>query len=429
MFQAIRFTFFHCFLVLLISSSSVSGQVRDQDADRSKSQPPSTPQAATKQRIIEVVIPSKDGAIRWSDVAKSIGSALQLDPQSISQMLPAGQLDVHSDAVLLVLLGINLASGDAISFDLIRDDQNRGSLRVQLDRNLLGTLPETTKQQTRIDIDQDWRSRSFRKPIVVFLHGLKSDAVAFDSFRKFVRKSGYATAGVSYDYELPIAQTAQRLSTLADETFSDDSGKPKLVLVGHSMGGLVAREWTENHDLNDKRIIRLVTLGTPHSGSNWASLPPLLDLFTGKDFDVSDLIDVILHQPSAAGLRDLVPESEFLNELNSRPRRSDVAYTTIVGLGSPVDDEQVAELRRVLRSVDQDGSVVRLIRPRIRPLMESFDELSRGKGDGVVAASHATIPGVDDSVEVDLSHFDMVGPISQSEPNPVWTIVLDRLGS
>jgi hypothetical protein len=43
------------------------------------------------------------------------------------------------------------------------------------------------------------------------------------------------------------------------------TGQPRVVLVGHSMGGLVARAYVARHGAG--RIARIVTLGTPHHGS------------------------------------------------------------------------------------------------------------------------------------------------------------------
>ena len=47
----------------------------------------------------------------------------------------------------------------------------------------------------------------------------------------------------------------------------------KVILMGHSMGGLAAREYIENsshwrYDPNSHRVAKLITTGTPHGGSN-----------------------------------------------------------------------------------------------------------------------------------------------------------------
>lgn len=47
------------------------------------------------------------------------------------------------------------------------------------------------------------------------------------------------------------------------------AGADRLVIVAHSMGGLVARAWLRRH--GSARLARLVTLGTPHHGTCLAS--------------------------------------------------------------------------------------------------------------------------------------------------------------
>jgi triacylglycerol esterase/lipase EstA (alpha/beta hydrolase family) len=47
------------------------------------------------------------------------------------------------------------------------------------------------------------------------------------------------------------------------------TGAPKLAIVAHSMGGLVARAWLRRHGA--ARVARVITLGTPHHGTCLAS--------------------------------------------------------------------------------------------------------------------------------------------------------------
>ena len=110
----------------------------------------------------------------------------------------------------------------------------------------------------------------------------------------------------------------------------------------------------------------------------------MLDLFADRRIDAGEIVDVLLHQPSAPGLRELAPGSDFLRRLSERPRRADVRYTNFVGTESPVSEEEVNKLSAALQRLDRKSKTVRLLEPRIRPLLGSFDELADGKGDGVV---------------------------------------------
>ncbi len=378
-------------------------------------------------QYVELLVPADEGIVHWKDVAGLVAQSMKLDGPSVAQLFPTGSLDLNSATTLLVLMGIDYAAGDAMSIGLTYDEMNRPSLRIRCSQKSFGqpmVLAESLS--VSMDLDSDWRSRTEERPLVVCLHGLKSQAEKFSDLRSHLRQHGIATASISYNDQLSIDESANQVSQFVAHHFSG-AKHPKLVLIGHSMGGLVAREWTEDATLNNQSIVGLITVGTPHRGSNWASLPPLLDFFAGGQLDSSDLIDVLLHRPSAAGLSDLTCDSAFLKTLNSRPRRADVRYTTIVGTGSPVSAPEVEQLRETLKQMDQDGSIVRLVRPRIRPLLESFDELVAGKGDGVVSVESATIEGVHDIVKVDLSHVDFFGAPIANKEQAVWRAILERV--
>lgn len=64
------------------------------------------------------------------------------------------------------------------------------------------------------------------------------------------------------------------------------TGRDKVILVGHSMGGLAAREYLQNKNNwqsdNQHHVAKLLTIGTPHGGSN-ASFPNLITSLIGLD--------------------------------------------------------------------------------------------------------------------------------------------------
>jgi len=68
-------------------------------------------------------------------------------------------------------------------------------------------------------------------------------------------------AGID-DYVPAVERAVQALCAAA--------GAPQVVIVAHSMGGLVARAWMRTH--GHARVARLVTLGTPHHGTALARL-------------------------------------------------------------------------------------------------------------------------------------------------------------
>jgi pimeloyl-ACP methyl ester carboxylesterase len=66
------------------------------------------------------------------------------------------------------------------------------------------------------------------------------------------------------DYAVLIERAVTQLTT--------QTGAPRVVLVGHSMGGLAIRAWMRAH--GTAKVARVITLGTPHQGtrvSQWVS--------------------------------------------------------------------------------------------------------------------------------------------------------------
>jgi pimeloyl-ACP methyl ester carboxylesterase len=306
-------------------------------------------------------------------------------------------------------------------------------LSIRCEESLLQVADEPAlRVGVTIHHDADWLDSASMRPVVLFLHGLTGKSEVFDSMREEIRSRGYRTASIGYDSQQPLSVTARQVSEAVAAKLAASSCEPELVLVGHSMGGLIAREWTNNPSLQNASITALITIGTPHQGSAWATLPPLLNLFANGDFGVGDVSDLILHTPSRPELRDIAPGSEFLISLNSRLPRHDVRYTSIIGTGSPVDESTVQAIQKTFQQLESCDGFVRLIRPRIGPLMDGFDELARGRGDGIVAANKAAMESSKDVVMVELSHFELIRPIAQTlfaedKAHPVWDLVIDRL--
>lgn len=72
------------------------------------------------------------------------------------------------------------------------------------------------------------------------------------------------------------------------------TGKDKVILVGHSMGGLASREYIQNtynwQADNQHHVAKLLTLGTPHGGSNASD--NLLAFMTGTDVSSEAIRDL-----------------------------------------------------------------------------------------------------------------------------------------
>ena len=208
---------------------------------------------------------------------------------------------------------------------------------------------------------------AFAKPLfpVIFVHGLNSSALAWAdpaaSLKNFLADNGGWRFGGSpaYDagskrvsgilgggdfYTVDFSNTPYSgldfqggaLSAVIQAVLSQNPGKSKVVLVAHSMGGLVAREYLQglSKDFGSLRSIpyrgdvdKLVTVGTPHQGSDLADICAQYRAVCGW----------LGYDASAAAIADLRPGSAALNTLNdlqAHPLPAAVAYYSILGRGA-----------------------------------------------------------------------------------------------
>jgi pimeloyl-ACP methyl ester carboxylesterase len=208
---------------------------------------------------------------------------------------------------------------------------------------------------------------AFGKPSfpIIFMHGLNSSAQAWaepsSSFKDFLSAHGGWTFGGSpvFDvntktvngilgsgdfYTVDFSGNAYfgldvqggELSAVIQAVLAKNPGKSKVILVAHSMGGLVAREYVQSlsKDLSTLQYIpyrgdvdKLITVGTPHQGSDLATICThykTLCEWLGYDF-------------SSAAIADLRPGSRAINTLNdlqAHPLPSGIGYYSILGRGA-----------------------------------------------------------------------------------------------
>jgi pimeloyl-ACP methyl ester carboxylesterase len=148
------------------------------------------------------------------------------------------------------------------------------------------------------------------KPLVLFIHGLGGSADSWGKFDSLLRQDDITNNRVDIDFykypskilyifktaiELPVLSDA--LKTLIEVNYRDYA---QIIIVAHSMGGIIARHYILNAIRNGKalRVKHLICFATPHSGSELANIGSLIN--GGK------------HE----NLKNLRVGSEFLSTLN-----------------------------------------------------------------------------------------------------------------
>lgn len=149
-----------------------------------------------------------------------------------------------------------------------------------------------------------------------------------------LKEEGYTVVAWSQKRPVgPIIEAMEELSCIIKlASFFTRRG---IILIGHSRGGLIGRKYLELS--NDKRILGLITIATPHRGSTMAEwvkylskvTSPLTSLFNylpkGK---LSKAIRRILDFLKSDAIKELLPDSSFIRSL--RPVK-DVRVFSLAG--------------------------------------------------------------------------------------------------
>ncbi|MDX2543935.1 esterase/lipase family protein [Streptomyces sp. WI04-05B] len=112
------------------------------------------------------------------------------------------------------------------------------------------------------------------KPPVVLLHGFIDNRSVFVLLRRSLAQHGrQQIESLNYSPLTCDIRTAAELLGRHIEETCRRTGQPRVDIVGHSLGGLIARYYVQRLG-GDLRVRTLVTLGTPHCGTR---VVPLAD--------------------------------------------------------------------------------------------------------------------------------------------------------
>jgi len=110
---------------------------------------------------------------------------------------------------------------------------------------------------------------------ILLVHGVVDNRSVFTMLRRTLARRGFGRV-TTFNYSplsSDIREVAHRLAVRVEHV-CEATGYERIHIVGHSMGGLIARYYIQRLD-GDARIHTLVTMGTPHAGTRAAHLLPL----------------------------------------------------------------------------------------------------------------------------------------------------------
>ena len=231
------------------------------------------------------------------------------------------------------------------------------------------------------------------KKVIVLVHGLASSPEAWirltnDIMGDPVLREHFQVWQVFYSTNMPIIESRFQIYALLNQTFAQvdpkAAAKKDAVLVGHSMGGIIARllvsdanltkkalSMMSNRQLNKYKNIPIVSqrltlkdipnfnraifLASPHKGTEFADrwftkaarkvirlpgafLSAIGDTLQSQDLDFKDLLKQIDHGMIQNGPSDLSYQSKFMELTKDVTPRKGLTFHSIIGNATKSDD-------------------------------------------------------------------------------------------
>jgi pimeloyl-ACP methyl ester carboxylesterase len=392
----------------------------------------------------EARVPLRDGRIRVADLSDRLLAEMHCPPK-LRVSIP-GEIDVRGFDGARFVEALNHALGDGCRISVCGDE-----LLLHVDREKLPTDWDATKVAVRVftayaapenTAAQQRRYGLFLPPnfdesravtggrIVILIHGLDSGPDIWGCLGPRLECEGYQVAYFNYPAAQGIADSAELFAQHVAALRQTFPGL-KVDVVAHSMGSLVARAYVEGPHYADGDIDHLLLLAPPNHGSSWAGAEWALKLTRHCDLCMHDPDwhwTWIITDGLGEAARDLKPKSEFLKQLNYRPRRAGVKYTIIAGNQGPgwrLAAGAVAAPADWVPDRAADWWGIRHTRHGLQHCSDSLRSHT-GKSDGPVKVKSARLDGVTDFVLLPADHAAMYCAVA-GKPPAAWDTIRDRL--
>jgi hypothetical protein len=377
-----------------------------------------------------ISVPLRDGRLTVGQLQEALGFTPTVD---------AG-VDLRSVNDWLLVRGLNSALGDGFNA-LVTEQQllvrfDAGKLPGDWNESCdaLGRFTEVAapdavaRQNVRFGLHLPQVVDPAR-PLVLLIHGMDGDRGCCADLANLLERNGFQAGFFVYPAERPLVESA-KLFALNMKLLHEQFPSMQIDVVTESMGGLVARKYIEGPEYAGG-VDHFILIAPPNEGSTWTPYSFLLKAVVnswkwGHDPDWSPAW--MINEGICQAADDLRPDSRFLADLNSQPRRAGVRYTIIAG-------ERPMQYRIAAEMLDWSGG---LVGERIggwwgfRQMKSAArDEARRllgelGDDDGPVSLSSTHLAGVTDFQAVAADHVSLYESKDGQAP-AAWPVVRDRL--
>ena len=267
-------------------------------------------------------------------------------------------------------------------------------------------------------------------PDIVLIHGLDDPGKIWMNLAPALPSNEFRVWIMTYPNDQPISTSARFFTS--ELRALNASGVTAVIVVAHSMGGLVSRQMLTDPDIDYTdllaagqvpAVVSLVMVGTPNNGSELARLrgfTELRDQLTRLAEGEGHWLGGILDGAGEAKL-DLLPGSRFLETLNARPHPEGTEMLVIAGIAAPWSETEIETLAHSLQ--EQAPESMHTIITDLQAIMQS---MTRGLGDGLVTVDSARLEGVP-LLTVSGTHLTIIRNLSESSDRvpPAVPIIID----
>lgn len=212
---------------------------------------------------------------------------------------------------------------------------------------------------------------------ILLVHGMVDNRAIFAVLKRGLRRRGFGrVVTINYSPVTNDLRQAARDLAVEIEALVAQTGYERIHVVGHSLGGLIARYYVQRLG-GHERVHTLVTLGSPHAGTLTARLLPVnlcRQLRPGSDLYAE------LDEPAETCRTRFVAYWSDLDQMilphgNARLDHPDlfVRNVRVHGVGHmslPLDGQVVHEISAVFSQLDWDGTT---LSAGVTPLLEETD--------------------------------------------------------
>jgi pimeloyl-ACP methyl ester carboxylesterase len=200
---------------------------------------------------------------------------------------------------------------------------------------------------------------------ILLVHGMVDNRSVFALLRRGLLRRGFGRVHTMNYPPLTndVRRAAERLSAEVERIVAE-TGYERLHVVGHSLGGLIARYYVQRLG-GSERVHTLVTMGTPHAGTRMAHLLPATlcrQLRPG-----SDLLAELAAPAPDCDTRFIAYWSDLdhmvVPQHNGRLVHEDLSVRNVLvrGVGHmslPIQGRLVHEITAALSQLDEAGETV-----------------------------------------------------------------------